>query len=104
MQVRAMSDIHVPCKCGRPLCGIEHELINDAKGYALYVRGVCLSCGLQQAMYLSEPAQAPQDYQTKLAARMAADVERLLIVAMAARQTELNRDTEESTDELKEAV
>jgi hypothetical protein len=102
MQIRAMSDLHIPCKCGRPLCGIEHELISDTKGYALYVRGVCLSCGLQQAMYLSEPAKAPQDYQTQLAARMAADVERVLAVAMSVREAALT--PEEFTDELKETA
>lgn len=100
MQVRHLTELHVPCKCGRPLCGIEHEVINDNKGYALYVRGVCLKCGVQEAMYLSEPVVELKTYQTQLTARMAADVERILTDVLAVRRAALNPET----DELKEAV
>lgn len=54
-QVRGIEQLHVPCACGRPLCGVETEWINDAQGNALYFMGVCLSCGKQEGIYMSAP-------------------------------------------------
>jgi len=82
MQVRGIGEMHVPCKCGRPLVGIEHEWIHDPKGSALFVRGICLSHGLQTTIYLSDPTpQTEQAYEAKLLE----DVRRMVFDVMQAR-------------------
>lgn len=55
-QVRGLTQLHVPCACGRPLVGVEFELLSDPRGYALHFDGVCLSCGRQHGLYMSTPA------------------------------------------------
>lgn len=78
LQVRSITELHVPCVCGRPLCGIEHEWIHDIKGSALYVTGVCLVCGNQTALYLSEPVMAADDHHFRLLTRLQNDVAQVL--------------------------
>jgi hypothetical protein len=61
LAVRNLVNLHVPCDCGRPLVGLEFDFIHDTKGDAIYVRGVCLTCGMQQALYLGEDPKVSQE-------------------------------------------
>lgn len=99
LQVRGIAELHVACKCGRPLCALEHEWIHDSKGSALYVQGVCLNCGVQSALYLSEPAKAAT-YETDYAARLQEEVTRVVSAVL-----QLRAGTPSDEDvELQEAV
>ena len=82
----------MPCACGRPCAGAEHEWIHDAKGSALYVRGVCLSCGRQEALYLSEPvATTATAHHARLATWLHDDVEAMVRQAAGLIEQELSR-------------
>lgn len=78
LQVRNITELHVPCACGRPLCGVDHEWIHDSKGSALFVKGVCLTCGNQEALYLSEPAVSLEDGAARRQERLLTDIARLV--------------------------
>jgi hypothetical protein len=57
--LRRVGELHVPCECGRPLVGVEAELLTDAEGWSLHTTGVCLVCGRQSAFYVSTPGDEP---------------------------------------------
>jgi hypothetical protein len=53
--VRRITDMHIPCECGRPLVDLEDTMMQDVDGYSLGFEGVCLSCGVQRIYYVSPP-------------------------------------------------
>jgi hypothetical protein len=77
-QVRSMPEMHIPCACGRPLCGIETDVLTEPRGFAVYYRGVCLTCGNQEGMYLSEPAATADVAERAHTARLKADIAAIL--------------------------
>jgi hypothetical protein len=92
-QVRAIAEMHVPCACGRPLVGLETEIIVDPKGYAIWFTGVCLSCGVQKGIYMSEPRQSAAAAEAARQAKLAAEVTAML------QQVERLREQNEETAE-----
>jgi hypothetical protein len=78
-QVRAVAELHISCSCGRPLCGIETDVMQEHRGFAIYYRGVCLSCGRQEGMYVS-PAALPtaEAEQQRRDDQLKADIARIL--------------------------
>lgn len=82
-QIRSVSEIHIPCVCGRPLVGCETDWIHDQKGSALYFKGVCLHCGLQDGLYLSAPTTTPSERDERVRAEIQALVERITLLREA---------------------
>lgn len=78
LAIRKTASLHVACECGRPLCGLEEEWIFDPLGCALHITGVCLKCGVQKVMYLSEPKVVPTSQAELRLQRLKADVARVL--------------------------
>jgi hypothetical protein len=62
-----LKELHVPCACGRPLVGQEWVICGndllDSVGGTVFVRGVCLTCGVQTAIF-APPAQAQPEEST----------------------------------------
>lgn len=75
VEVREMSELHIPCACGRPLCGVDTEVIVTPRGHVLHFFGICLSCGRQSGIYMSKPAAVTADAEQALyEARLQSDI------------------------------
>jgi hypothetical protein len=96
MAVRSLNEMHVPCACGRPLVGIETELIVDPLGYAVYYAGVCLECGRQRGIYMSAPVMPEAMKERARVARMEGEVRSMLVQVERCRAT--GADTTDDTD------
>lgn len=81
-QVRGVSELHVPCACGRPLVGVDMDLIHGERGYALHFQGICLTCGRQSGLYMSEGA-ATVDAKAE---KVRAEVEAMVRAVQACRE------------------
>lgn len=87
-QVRSIGELHIPCACGRPLCGLETEWIHDPQGDALYYLGVCLVCGRQEGIYISEPRGAVDVTKLRKDAQLAAEVKAIVEQVVLLRENE----------------
>lgn len=101
IQMRSVSELHIPCACGRPLCGLETELLTDGVGYGLYYMGVCLSCGRQSGIYSCEPKLTPEMALKRREARIAADVN---AIVQSVRQLHKDTETEDAVQSAEEEV
>jgi hypothetical protein len=77
LAIRQIHQLHVPCTCGRLLCGIEDEWIFDEMGSAIHITGVCLTCGVQKVMYLAAPAVSANAQRLRLEANIRALLEQI---------------------------
>ncbi len=101
-QIRDMPDLHVPCACGRPLCGLDTELFTESRGFAIHFSGVCLKCGVQYGIYVSMPHMATaEEERVRKETRLKEDIARVIEQALALRQ---GSPEDEATEAVKAVV
>lgn len=88
-----LHELHVPCACGRPLVGQEYRVIGDT----VFVWGVCLQCGNQQAIFAPPQKEETVDEHV---ARIEDDVRRYVAGVLALRAKLEAAEIEEATLEL----
>jgi hypothetical protein len=100
IQTRSIAELYVPCACGRPLCGLEFDWLSDAGGQALHFMGVCLVCGVQRGIYMSEPVLAVKAQEARRDAKLEADVRELMEQVARLRQANEMQDAAEAAEKV----
>lgn len=84
-----LKDLPVPCACGRPLVAQEYFIVGDGQlggsAGSVFVRGVCVCCGVQTAIF-TPPAQGVETDGAAYERRVTDEIARLVGDVLRLRQ------------------
>jgi hypothetical protein len=87
-----LTGLHVPCACGRPLVGAEYLILgSDDRGNtrgSVFVKGVCLACGVQTAIFAPPALGTEAEEAVKTQQRVVLEVGRIVDDVMRLRGQE----------------